>query len=299
VSSGISIFIIVLTTLNIVGAVALLWWMRRPHGEAQKPGADTTGHVWDGDLREYNNPLPRWWLWLFLITVAFAIGYLVLYPGFGSYAGQLGWTSIGQHEVQARQAEAQAQQLLARYADRPVDELVKDPSARTVGRNLFANNCAVCHGADGHGAPHFPNLADKDWLWGGDAATVEATIANGRTGVMVAWKDVLGSAGVEDTLAYVLSLSGRAVPAGNVAHGAELFAANCVACHGEKGRGNPLLGAPNLTDQIWLHGGSVDAVRETIMNGRQNQMPAQLDRLGAVRVRLLAAYVLGLGEANP
>jgi cytochrome c oxidase cbb3-type subunit 3 len=296
VSSGISLFIVVLTTLNIAGAVALLWWMRRPHGEVQKPGAETTGHVWDGDLREYNNPLPRWWLWLFLISVAFAIVYLYLYPGLGSYPGRLGWTSVAQHEAQARQAEAQAQQLLARFAGRPVEDLMKDPAARTVGRNLFANNCAVCHGADGRGAPHFPNLADKDWLWGGDPATVEATIANGRTGVMVAWKDVLGSAGVEDTLAYVLSLSGRSLPAGNVAHGAELFAANCAACHGERGQGNPLLGAPNLTDQIWLHGGTLDAVRETIMNGRQNQMPAQLERLGPVRVRLLAAYVLGLGE---
>ena len=295
-SSGSSAFIIVLTLLNIAGAVALLWWTRRPHGEAGHPGAETTGHVWDGDLREYNNPLPRWWLWLFLITVAFSIGYLILYPGLGNFAGRLGWTSVGQHAEQARRAEAQAQQLLARFANRPVEELMKDPGARAVGRNLFANNCAVCHGADGHGALHFPNLADRDWLWGGDPATVEASIAGGRTGVMVAWKDVLGAAGVEDTLAYVLSLSGRSAPSGNAVHGAELYAANCVVCHGDKGQGNPLLGAPNLSDQIWLHGGSVDAVRATIMNGRQNQMPAQLERLGPVRVRLLAAYVLGLGD---
>ena len=295
-SSGISTFIVVLTLLNIAGAVALLWWTRRPHGDTEKPGADTTGHVWDGDLRELNNPLPRWWLWLFLITVAFALGYLVLYPGFGSYAGKLGWTSAGQHAEQARQAEAQAQLMLARFDGRSIEDLIKDPTARAVGRNLFANNCSMCHGADGRGALHFPNLADKDWKWGGDPATVEASIAGGRTGVMTPWKDVLGSAGVEDALAYVLSLSGRSVPTGNAAHGAELFATYCVVCHGDKGQGNQTLGAPNLTDQIWLHGGSPDAIRQTIMNGRQGQMPAQLERLGAVRVRLLAAYVLGLGE---
>jgi cytochrome c oxidase cbb3-type subunit 3 len=296
VSSGISTYIIVLTLLNIVGAVALLWWTRRPHGEAEKPGADTTGHVWDGDLREYNNPLPRWWLWLFLISVAFAIGYLVFYPGLGSFAGRLGWTSTGQHADQARVAEQQAQQLLGKFDGRSVEDLIKDPAAHAVGRNLFVNNCAVCHGSDGHGALHFPNLADKDWKWGGDAAAVEASIANGRTGVMAPWKAVIGAAGVEDAVAYVLSLSGRSAAAGDAAHGKELFTTYCVVCHGENGQGNQTLGAPNLTDNIWLHGGSPDAIRESIANGRIGQMPAQLDRLGAVRVRLLAAYVLGLGE---
>jgi len=296
VSSGISIYIIVLTLLNIVGAVALLWWTRRTHGESEKPAAATPGHVWDGDLREFNNPLPRWWLWLFLISVAFAIGYLVLYPGFGNFAGRLGWTSTGQHAEQAAAAEKQAQQALAKFDGRSIEELTKDPAALAVGRNLFANNCAMCHGADGHGALHFPNLADKDWKWGGDPATVEASIANGRTGVMAPWKDVLGAAGVEDAVAYVLSLSGRQGAAGDAAHGKELFTTYCIVCHGESGQGNPTLGAPNLTDSIWLHGGSPDQIRETILHGRTGIMPAQLDRLGPLRVRLLAAYVLGLGE---
>ncbi len=294
-SSGISFYIIVLTALNIVGAVALLWWTRRRHGEAEQPGAETTGHVWDGDLREYNNPLPRWWLWLFLITVAFGLGYLALYPGLGSYAGTLGWTSTGQHAAQAAAAEQQAQRTLARFEGRSIEELAQDPAAHAVGRNLFANNCAVCHGADGRGALHFPNLADADWKWGGDPATVEASIGGGRTGVMAAWKDVLDARAVDDVLAYVLSLSGRTAAGGNAAQGKEQFAIYCVACHGESGQGNPLLGAPNLTDNIWLHGGSPEQVRAVILNGRTGVMPAQEARLGAARVRLLAAYVLGLG----
>ncbi|MFO1410522.1 MAG: cytochrome-c oxidase, cbb3-type subunit III [Steroidobacteraceae bacterium] len=295
-SSGISIYIIVLTVLNMIGAVALLWWTRRSHGEAEKPGADTTGHVWDGDLREFNNPLPRWWLWLFLISVAFAVGYLVLYPGFGSAAGSLGWTSTGQHAEQAAAAEKLAQQTLAKFDGRGIEELMKDPAARTIGRNLFVNNCAVCHGSDGHGALHFPNLADKDWKWGGDPATVEASIANGRTGVMAPWKDVIGESGVDDAVAYVLSLSKRDAPFGNAAHGGELFKQYCIVCHGDQGQGNPTLGAPNLTDNIWLHGGAPEQIRETIRFGRTGIMPAQQERLGAARVRLLAAYVLGLGE---
>ena len=294
-SSGISLFIIVLTVLNIVGAVALLWWTRRVHGEAEKAGAETTGHVWDGDLREFNNPLPRWWLWLFLLSVAFAIGYLVLYPGFGRFTGTLGWSSTAQHAEQAAAAERLAQQTLGKFDGRSIEDLATDPAAHAVGRNLFVNNCAMCHGADGRGALHFPNLADQDWKWGGDPASIETSIAGGRTGVMAPWKDVLGAAGVEDAVAYVLSLSGRPAVTGNVAHGQELFATYCTACHGETAQGNTALGAPNLTDNIWLHGGSAAQIREVILAGRTGIMPAQQERLGTVRVRLLAAYVLGLG----
>jgi cytochrome c oxidase cbb3-type subunit 3 len=295
VSSGISLYIIILTVLNIVGAVALLWWTRRVHGEAEKAGAETTGHVWDGDLREFNNPLPRWWLWLFLLSVAFAIGYLVLYPGFGRFAGTLGWSSTAQHAEQAAAAEQLAQQTLGKFDGRSIEELTRDPAAHAVGRNLFVNNCAMCHGADGRGALHFPNLADQDWKWGGDPASIETSIGGGRTGVMAPWKDVLGAAGVEDAVAYVLSLSGRPAATGNVAHGQELFTTYCTVCHGETGQGNPALGAPNLTDNIWLHGGSPQQIREVILAGRTGIMPAQQERLGAERVRLLAAYVLGLG----
>jgi cytochrome c oxidase cbb3-type subunit III len=298
VSTGLSLFIGILTTLNIVGACWLMLSMRKRRTGDAAPGAETTGHVWDGDLGEYNNPLPRWWLWLFFISVAFAVGYLVLYPGFGNFAGRLGWSSANQYAELQRVAEAQAQQLFARFQGKSIAELRADPLAHTIGRNLFANNCAICHGADGFGNIGFPNLADHDWLYGGGPEQVEASIAGGRGGVMIPWQDVLGSEGVEDVLSYVLSLSGRSVPAGDVAAGKALFLTDCVACHGAAGKGNQALGAPDLTDQIWLYGGSVDAVRTSIARGRQGQMPAQLARLGEERVRLLAAYVLSLSDDN-
>jgi len=298
VTPALSAFIIVLTSLNIAGAVWLMLSMRKRSGEEPGPSSETTGHVWDGDLGEYNNPLPRWWLWLFFISVAFAIAYLFLYPGLGNYAGRLGWTAVGQHQEQQRASAAQAEQLLAHFAGKSVAELRNDPAALVIGRNLFANNCAVCHGSDGHGNPGFPNLTDQDWLYGGTPEQLEATIAGGRSGMMIPWQAALGNDGVENVMAYVLSLSGRSVPAGDVAAGRQLFATNCVACHGEDGKGNQAIGAPNLTDHTWLYGGSVDAVRASIANGRQGQMPAQLERLGPQRVKLLAAYVLSLGAGG-
>jgi cytochrome c oxidase cbb3-type subunit 3 len=297
-SSGLSLYIILLTSANFIGVTWLFWRMRKRRIGDSAAGGDTTGHVWDGDLREYNNPLPRWWLWLFFATMLFAVIYLVLYPGMGSWQGTLGWTSAKQHAALQQSLEAEAQKVLAPFAGKSVEDLRHDPAALKVGRNLFNDNCILCHGSDAGGATGFPNLADKDWLWGGSAENVEATISNGRQAAMVAWKDVLGEQGVEDVLAYVLTLSGRSVPAGDVAHGKEMFTTNCIACHGEAGTGNPLLGAPNLTDNTWLYGGSVAAVRESIAKGRLGQMPAQGERLGEQRVKLLAAYVLSLGDAN-
>jgi len=295
VTAGQSAFIVILTVLNIVGACWRMLSMRRRRSGDATPEGETTGHVWDGDLAEYNNPLPRWWLWLFFISVAFSVVYLALYPGLGNFAGRLGWTSSAQHASLQRASEAQAQLLMAHFAGKSVDELRNDPEALKIGRNLFANNCAICHGADAHGNPGFPNLTDQDWLYGGSAEQVETTISGGRNGVMIAWQEALGSDGVENVLAYVLSLSGREVPAGDVAAGAKIFATNCIACHGPDGKGNQLLGAPNLTDHVWLYGGSVDAVRNSIAKGHQGHMPAQLARLGPQRVKLLAAYVLSLG----
>jgi cytochrome c oxidase cbb3-type subunit 3 len=298
VTLGHSLFIIVLTVANVAGALWLLWWTRRSPGEASST-EHTTGHVWDGDLVELNNPLPRWWLWLFIITVVFAGVYLLLYPGLGNYQGTLKWTSQTEHEAEFRLNAARIEQTLAPFAARDVNHLANDAAALNIGRNLFLNNCATCHGSDGGGAPGFPNLSDQDWLWGGDPDTVTATIANGRTGMMPPWGEALGARGVENVLAYVLSLQGRKLEAGDVKAGAAKFAELCAACHGPDAKGNPQLGAPNLADGIWLHGGSLASIRETIEKGRSGAMPAHAARLGETRVKLLAAYVLSLGRQQP
>jgi cytochrome c oxidase cbb3-type subunit III len=285
------------TLLNIGAALWLLWWTSRRRGESKE--AETTGHVWDGDLTEYNKPLPRWWLVLFVLTVLFGLVYLALYPGLGDFAGARRWSQIEQYEAQSRGAEAVLARTFAPYEKASVDALSKDASAVRVGRNLFLNNCAGCHGSDGRGALGFPNLADKDWMWGGAADTVLASIRDGRAGMMPGWRQVIGDEGVENVLAYVMSLSGRTLPAGNAEAGKTKFAETCAACHGADGRGNPLLGAPNLADNVWLHGGSLATIRQTIAQGRQGQMPAHLERLGETRTKLVAGYVLSLGPREP
>ncbi len=296
-STGWTLFIVVLTAINIVGAVWLLWaTSKRAPGE-QAPGAETTGHVWDGDLREYNNPLPRWWLWLFYLSVLFGIGYLVLYPGLGGWRGTLGWTQEGQWRAEVAAADAAALSLFERFSSLGFDELRADQPAMQMGQNLYANYCATCHGSDARGAPGFPNLTDGDWLYGSGEETVTATIAYGRHGVMPPWGSVLGEQGVEEVVAHVLQISGRAVPESMAAAGAAKFATYCSACHGMDGTGVQAVGGPNLTDDVWLYGGTAETIREGIVNGRSNMMPAQLDLLGPDRVRLLAAYVLGLAPA--
>jgi cytochrome c oxidase cbb3-type subunit III len=292
---GQSLFIIILTVANIAGCVWLLWWTRRTPGEGSTT-EHTTGHVWDEDITELNNPLPRWWLWLFIITVVFGVVYVVLYPGLGTWRGTLGWTSHAEHAADAKLNAARIEQTLAPYAARSVGDLTADPAALNIGRNLFLNNCATCHGSDGGGAPGFPNLTDKDWLWGGDPDTVLATVSNGRVGVMPPWGEALGSSGVENVLAYVMSLSGRRLEAGDARAGQQKFAELCSACHGPDGKGNAAMGAPNLTDSTWLHGGSLGAVRDTIAKGRTGTMPPHVARLGETRVKLLSAYVLSLGR---
>lgn len=294
-SSLTSALITIPTLLNIAAIVWLLWWTSRRRGSDTQ--AETTGHVWDEDLREYNNPLPRWWLGLFLLTVVFALVYLALYPGLGTFKGVKNWSQVAQYEAQSRQAEAVLARTFAPYENVPLEALTRDPNAVRIGKNLFLNNCATCHGSDARGAPGFPNLTDNDWLWGGSPDTVLTTIRDGRTGVMPAWKPVLGDEGVENVLAYVMNLSGRKLPAGDVEIGKQKFAEICAACHGPDGKGNQALGAPNLTDSVWLHGGALATIRQTIAYGRQGQMPAHLERLGEVRTKLLAAYVLGLGGA--
>jgi cytochrome c oxidase cbb3-type subunit 3 len=296
-TSGWSLFVILLTIVNILACVWLLRWTSKPKSATEKIGGGAdTGHVWDKDLREYNNPLPKWWLWLFYITVAFGLLYLALYPGLGTVKGLKGWTQAGQWEQENAAAEAKVAEYLAPFASMSVPELAANPQAMATAHNLFQNNCAQCHGSDGGGARGFPNLANADWQWGGDPDTIVQTIAGGRVASgMVAWGPALGEQGVEKVVAYVQKLSGQQHDAALAAEGEQLFlSTGCVGCHGMDGKGMTAVGAPNLTDDVWLYGGDAGTLRETVTNGRAGQMPAFQDKLGEQRVRLLAAYVLKL-----
>jgi cytochrome c oxidase cbb3-type subunit 3 len=289
------LFVIVLTILNILACVWLLRWTAKPKSADEKIGGGAdTGHTWDGDLREYNNPLPKWWLWLFYITVVFGLLYLVLYPGLGTLKGVKGWTQATQWQAENDAAEARVASYLAPFASMTVPELAANAQAMATANNLFQNNCAQCHGADGGGARGFPNLANSDWQWGGDPDTVVQTIANGRIAAMTPWGEVLGPEGVDQVVAYVRQLSGQEHDAALATAGATQFMTFCAACHGADGKGMTAVGAPNLTDDVWLYGGDVDTLHQTVTNGRQGQMPAFQDKLGEQRVRLLAAYVIKL-----
>jgi cytochrome c oxidase cbb3-type subunit III len=294
-TSGWSLFIVLVTLFNILGCLWLLRWTSRPKAAGEKIGGGAdTGHVWDKDLREYNNPLPRWWLWLFYITVAFGLVYLVLYPGLGTFKGIKGWTQAGQYDQERATAEAKAAAYLAPFAAMTVPQLANDPKAMATARNLFQVNCAQCHGSDGGGAKGFPNLTDSNWQWGGDPDTVVQTITAGRMAVMPPWGAVLGAQGVDQVVAYVQQLSGQQADASLAAAGKTIFETNCAACHGMDGKGNPMLGSANLTDNIWLYGGDSATLNATLTNGRNGQMPAFGERLGPERVRLLAAYAIHL-----
>jgi cytochrome c oxidase cbb3-type subunit 3 len=298
-TSGWSLYVIILTVLNIAACVWLLRWTAKPKSANEKIGGGVdTGHVWDSDLREYNNPLPRWWLWVFYLSVVFAIIYLVLYPGLGNFAGMKGWTQTGQYQSEKAVAEQKAAEMMAPFAAMSVQQLASDPQAMSTAHNLFQNNCAQCHGSDGGGARGFPNLSDASWQWGGDADTIVQTITGGRTAVMPEWSEVLGPDGVKEAVAYVLSISGQASDAALASAGKTRFDTVCAACHGLDGKGNALLGAPNLTDDIWLYGGDSDAIHESLVSGRMGQMPAFGDKLGEQRIRLLAAYVMRLSAGG-
>lgn len=294
-----SLWIIVLTLTNL----ALLLWILLANRKRAVTGdesteAKTTGHSYDG-IEEYDNPLPRWWFGLFLATFVFAAGYLIIFPGLGLYKGiewkdTGAWTSVGElRQHQAEAAEVYAQTYGA-YSKVSIEELATNPDALKMGFRLFANNCAVCHGADGGGNPGFPNLTDKDWLYGGTPEKLLETITHGRKGAMPAWSGVLGEAGVANVAEYVLKISNSKHDEAKAAVGEKLFATNCVVCHGADGKGNQLVGAPNLTDDVWLYGGKPETIRQTLRDGRNGVMPAQAELLKADKIHLLAAYVYSL-----
>lgn len=286
-------WVIVLTAANIIFCFWLIWWtMKKRAGEAAT--GDVTGHTWDGDLQEYNNPLPRWWLWMFYGTLIFGIAYYVLYPGL--WNGVLGWTKEGQYNAEIEKADAKYGPIFAQYANVAIPELAKNPDAVGMGKRLFLTYCMQCHGSDAHGSKGFPNLADGDWLWGGTPEQITASIANGRGGVMPAHEAILGEQGIEEVANYVLTLSGQQADAGLAAKGQERFATICAACHMPDGTGNQMLGAPNLTDDTWLYGGDIDDIRTTLIKGRAGKMPAHKDLLNSDKIHLLAAYVYSLSN---
>jgi cytochrome c oxidase cbb3-type subunit III len=291
-NNGWSIFIAAATLLGLVACLWLLLIASRRKAVIGPHGDDgTTGHVWDEDLKEMNNPLPRWWMGLFVLTVVFALVYLVVYPGLGNAAGSFGWTSSGQYLAEQKKLNAAMEPVYARYAAMPADALAKDGGAMAIAERLFINNCATCHGSDAKGSKGFPNLTDGDWLHGGTPEKIEETITLGRQGVMPPMAAAVGTAeDVRNLAQYVLSLSGS--PSNSIAaHLGKAKFGTCAACHGVDGKGNQALGAPNLTDRIWLHGWGEEAIVSMVTAGKTNVMPAQQGRLSAPQIRVLAAYV--------
>lgn len=287
-------FAVLITVVSILGCWWLLHWTK---GVSDRSGDDvgSTGHVWDEDLTELNTPLPRWWLHLFNLTIIFALVYLVLYPGLGNFAGFLGWSQESQYEQEMAAAETAQEVIFARYRDMGPDALMADAEAMATAGRLFRQNCAMCHGSDGRGASGFPNLADDDWQWGAGFDSIMTTLQSGRMAAMPPMAPVLGEEGVKEVIQYVLSLSGQPADAALASAGQARFQTVCMACHGMDGKGNPLLGAPNLTDTIWLYGsGSAEDIEYALRNGRNGQMPAFGQTLSEERRKLLSAYVMGL-----
>jgi cytochrome c oxidase cbb3-type subunit III len=288
-------YIGIITVASIIGCGVLLRSMTTRKVSGAQP--ETTGHSWDEDLVEYNNPLPRWWIWLFYITILFALSYLVLYPGLGSYAGVYHWTSKKQYEEQVSKANALLEPIFAKYEKTDLKQLAADPQAMALGQKLFLNNCSQCHSSDARGGRGFPNLTDTIWIYGGKPETIEETISNGREAVMPAWGTVLGEEGVKDVANYVMSLNGLHFDPARAARGKEKFATICAACHGPDAKGNPAIGAENLTTTELLYGADEQTLIETISKGHHSIMPAQKERLGTARVHILAAYVWGLSHS--
>jgi len=292
-STGWSIFVILLVVVNLVGCAWLLFANRNVKIQAQDKGRGT-GHDFDG-IEELNNPLPAWWTWLFIATLVFGVAYFILYPGMGNFAGLLGWTSSNQHQAEVGRADEKYGPIFAGYFAMPVEDLLEEERALSMGSRIFANNCATCHGSDARGGKGFPNLTDGDWLWGGDPETIKQTITNGRMGLMVPFGDVLGDdETIGDVVEYVLSLSGRDHDAARAAKGETQFAAICSACHLASGEGLQALGAPNLTDDVWLHGGRRSDIDHAIRKGLDNRMPAHDAFLNPEQIHLVTAYVYSL-----
>ncbi len=296
---GWGLYIALIAVVSIVAcAVFLKVLSTRRVAPGEQVG--TTGHVWDEDLAEWNNPLPRWWMWLFYATIVFALGYLVLYPGLGTYQGYLGWSSQGQYQAERARAAAEYAPVYAKYLKEDIPTVAADPEARQMGQHLFLTYCAQCHGSDAGGSRGFPDLHDKDWLYGGDPESIRTSITEGRNGTMPPQGANVGSdEDVRDVAQYVLKLSGRTHDDLRAYRGKAKFDTICAACHGPEGKGNKQIGAPNLSDEVWLHGGTEAFIIETITKGRKSVMPAHKGVLDAGKIHLLTAYVYGLSAGAP
>jgi cytochrome c oxidase cbb3-type subunit 3 len=298
-NGGWSDYIALVSLVGIVWCIWLLASQRKAKVIHTADGAVAdTGHVWDGNLRELNNPLPRWWAWMYLIFCIFALVYLVLFPGLGSFPGVLGYTTDGALMSSMTEANDDLKPVYAKYVEMDIEQVAADPKAREMGQRLFLNSCAQCHGSDAGGAKGFPNLTDKDWLYGGSPENIKTTLINGRAGVMPPFPQ-LDSKQIVDVANYVRSLSGLPSDDLKAARGADVYKANCAACHGADGKGSIVIGAPNLTDKTWLYGGSEAAIIETLNKGRMGMMPAQDKVLSPEKIHLLTAYVWGLSNNKP
>ena len=288
-------FITVISLAGVFGCALLLWLTSKI--KATSPNGDNTnGHVWDETLREMNNPLPRWWVWMFIITIVFSLFYFVSYPSLGENPGKLGWTQANQYEQEMAVANAKIAPLYAKFAAMPIDQLANNKEAKAIGERLFMNNCAQCHGSDAHGSKGFPNLTDHDWIHGGSPEKITETITNGRIGMMPPMAAALGNEDdVKNVAHYVLSLSGSKHDSARAALGKDKFTA-CAACHGADGKGNQAIGSLNLTDGIWLHGAGEEAIIKRINHGITNQMPAQSAKFSPEQIHVLTAYVWGLSN---
>jgi cytochrome c oxidase cbb3-type subunit 3 len=289
-----SVYVAGITVVSILACALLLWFSGK--AKAMTANDNTTGHVWDGDLREMNNPLPRWWVWLFVITIVFAGVYLAIYPGLGTFTGNAKWSAIGQYEAEVAKGNADVAPLYAKFAAMTPEDMAGDPKAKAIGERLFMNNCSQCHGSDARGSKGFPNLTDGDWLHGGAPDKIKETLTVGRIGNMPPMAAAVGTADdVKNVANYVLSLSNSPHDSVRANLGKEKFMV-CAACHGPDGKGNLALGAPNLTDNIWLHGSGEGAIIAMVNSGKVNQMPAQGDRLSAGQIQVLTSYVWGLSN---
>lgn len=284
--------------VTVVSIIALIIFTLKLSGRKKKPGeqVESVGHTWDEDLYELNNPLPRWWKNMFLITLGWGLVYLFLYPGLGSYAGYLGWSQQSRYEAEIADAETEYGPIFARFMNEDLANLVTNQEALTIGKRLFSTYCTTCHGSDAGGAHGYPDLTDNDWQFGGDPESIKISILDGRQGIMPPWELILEAEGVADVTEYVKQLSGRESNGPAAVRGRDIYMTNCAACHAADGTGNPMFGAPDLSNDIWLYGSSEMAILESINKGRMGNMPPHREFLGEAKAHLLAAYVYSLSN---